>query len=137
WYIMPPQPPDTARIQELVRAAGDEARKQGLPLIVHATGLGGGKAAIRAGARVLVHSVFDAPVDDEFVSLAREQRVIYITTITVIEGYLNAAFGRKASWPSPLACADSTSRAFAAMDLAGERALAWARKAGARERSAK
>jgi imidazolonepropionase-like amidohydrolase len=137
WYIMPPEPPDTARMQGLVRAAGDEARKQGLPLIVHATGLWEAKDAIRAGARVLVHSVSDAPVDEEFVSLAREQRVIYITTITVMEGYFNAGLGRDAAWPYPLACADSASRAFAAMDLAGERAVAWARKPGAREQAAR
>src|SRR5438445_13880997 len=66
WYIMPPQPPDTARVSALVAAAGDEARKVGLPLIVHATGLWEAKDALRAGARVLVHSVWSAPVDDEF-----------------------------------------------------------------------
>jgi imidazolonepropionase-like amidohydrolase len=137
WYIMPPQPPDTARMQELVRAAGDEARKQDLPLIVHATGLWEAKDAIRAGARVLVHSVSDTLVDEEFVALAREQRVVYVTTITVVQGYYNAAVGREATWPYPLACADSASRAFAAMDLAGERALAWARKPGAREQAAR
>src|SRR5438094_669690 len=32
WYIMPPQPPDTARVSALVHAAGDEARKVGLPV---------------------------------------------------------------------------------------------------------
>ncbi|HET8624720.1 MAG TPA: amidohydrolase family protein [Gemmatimonadales bacterium] len=137
WYIMPPQPPDTARMQELVRAAGDEARKQGIPLIVHATGLWEAKDAIRAGARVLVHSVFDAPVDEEFVSLARESQVVYVTTITVTSGYFNAAVGREARWPYPLGCADSASRQFAALDLAGEPRLAWARKPGAREGSAR
>jgi imidazolonepropionase-like amidohydrolase len=137
WYIMPPQPPDTARMQELVRAAGAEARKQGIPLIVHATGLWEAKDAIRAGARVLVHSVFDSPVDDEFVSLARESRVVYVTTITVTSGYFNAAMGREARWPYPLACADSASRKFAGLDLAGEPAVAWARKPGGRERSAR
>jgi imidazolonepropionase-like amidohydrolase len=134
WYIMPPDPPDTARIQELVRVAGDEARKQQLPLIVHATGLWEAKDAIRAGARVLVHSVFEQDVDDEFISLARESRVIYVTTIMVSPGYLDAARGRDATWPYPLACADSMSREFAAADLAGEPALAWARKPAALER---
>jgi imidazolonepropionase-like amidohydrolase len=137
WYIMPPQPPDTARIQELVRAAGDEARKQGIPLIVHATGLWEAKDAIRAGARVLVHSVFESPVDDEFVSLARDSHVVYVTTITVTAGYYNAALGRDARWSYPLACADSVSRRFSELDLANEPALAWARKPGARERSAR
>src|SRR5439155_1483267 len=31
WYIMPPQPPDTARVSNLMRVAGDEARQVGLP----------------------------------------------------------------------------------------------------------
>jgi imidazolonepropionase-like amidohydrolase len=134
WYIMPPEPPDTVRMQELLRAAGDAARKQGLPLIVHATGLWEAKDAIRAGARVLVHSVFDQTVDEEFVALARESRVIYVTTIMVAPAYLDAALGREAKWPYPLACADSASRAFAAEDLAGETSLAWARKPAVRER---
>jgi imidazolonepropionase-like amidohydrolase len=137
WYIMPPEPPDTARMQELVRVAGDEARKQRLPLIVHATGLWEAKDAIRAGARVLVHSVFEQDVDDEFISLARESRVIYVTTIMVAPGYLDAARGREATWPYPLGCADSASREFAAADLAGEPALAWARKPAAIERRAR
>src|SRR5207245_536575 len=51
WYIMPPQPPDTARVSALVHAAGDEAREVGLPLSVHATGLWQGKQVRRASAR--------------------------------------------------------------------------------------
>ncbi|HEU5170965.1 MAG TPA: amidohydrolase family protein, partial [Gemmatimonadales bacterium] len=137
WYIMPPQPPDTARMQGLVRAAGDEARSLGLPLIVHATGLWEAKDAIRAGARVLVHSVFTETVDDEFLALARDHGVIYVTTITVDEGYLNAALGREAAWPYPLGCADSASRAFARLDLANEPALARARAPERRARIAR
>ena len=87
WYIMPPQPPDTARVSALVHAAGDEARKVGLPLIVHATGLWEAKDAVRAGARVLVHSVWSAPVDDEFLTLVRRQGTIYVPTLTVPDGY--------------------------------------------------
>src|SRR5207253_660765 len=70
WYIMPPQPPDTSRVSALVHAAGNEARKVGLPLIVHATGLWEAKDAVRAGARVLVHSVWSGPVDEAFLTLA-------------------------------------------------------------------
>ena len=49
WYIMPPQPPDTARVQKLVRATAEEAHKLGIRMIVHATGLWEAKDAIRAG----------------------------------------------------------------------------------------
>ncbi len=111
WYIMPPQPPDTARISALVRAAGDEARKVGLPLIVHATGLWEAKDALRAGARVLVHSVWSAPVDDEFLTLARRQGTIYVPTLTVPDGYRQVAARHFAGERQPLACVDPATRA--------------------------
>ena len=46
-----------------VDAAGAEARALGLPLIVHATGLAKAKAALQAGAKLLVHSVWRPAVD--------------------------------------------------------------------------
>src|SRR5713101_6732062 len=111
WYVMPPQPPDTARVSALVHAAGDEARKVGLPLIVHATGLWEAKDALRAGARVLVHSVWSAPVDDEFLTIARRQGTIYVPTLTVPDGYRQVAARRFARERQPLACVDPTTRA--------------------------
>src|SRR5881392_3029597 len=111
WYIMPPQPPDTARVSALVRAAGDEARKVGLPLIVHATGLWEAKDALRAGARVQVHSVWSAPVDDEFLTLARRQGTIYVPTLMVPDGYRQVAARHFAGERQPLACVDPATRA--------------------------
>src|SRR5438445_6438854 len=111
WYIMPPQPPDTARVSNLMRVAGDEARKVGLPLIVHATGLWEAKDALRAGARVLVHSVWSAPVDDEFLALARSQGTTYVPTLTVPDGYRQVAARRFARERQPLACVDPATRA--------------------------
>jgi imidazolonepropionase-like amidohydrolase len=108
---MPPQPPDTTRMSALVHAAGDEARKVGLPLIVHATGLWEAKDALRAGARVLVHSVTSAPVDDEFLTLARRQGTIYVPTLTVPDGYRQVAARRFARDRQPLACVDPATRA--------------------------
>src|SRR6059036_817596 len=111
WYIMPPQPPDTARVSALVHAAGDEARKVGLPLIVHATGLWEAKDAMQAGARVLVHSVWSGPVDDEFLALARRGGTIYVPTLTVPDGYRQVAARRFERDLQPLACVDPTTRA--------------------------
>ncbi len=129
WYIMPPQPPDTVRIQMLVRAAADEARLRGLPLIVHATGLWEAKDAIRAGARVLVHSVFESPVDDEFIALARDNHVIYVTTLMVAEGYVEAALGKVDGSRYPLACVDSVLRSLARSGPPPkERVAAWLQK---------
>src|SRR5256886_2360123 len=111
WYIMPPQPPDTARVSALVAAAGDEARKVGLPLIVHATGLWEAKDALRAGARVLVHSVWSAPVDDEFLALARRAGTIYVPTLMVPDGYRQVAARRFERERQPLECVDPGTRA--------------------------
>jgi imidazolonepropionase-like amidohydrolase len=111
WYIMPPQPPDTAHMAALVQAAGDEARKVGLPFIVHATGLWEAKDALRAGARVLVHSVWSGPVDEEFLTLARRQRAYYVPTLMVPDGYRQVAARHFERDRQPLACVDPATRA--------------------------
>jgi imidazolonepropionase-like amidohydrolase len=110
WYIVPPDL-DTARVQDLVRFAAAETSARDLPLVVHATGLWEAKDAIRAGANVLAHGVFDVGVDDEFLELAREQGVIYTPTITVTEGYRNVfAQVGTGGLPYPAGCADEGTR---------------------------
>jgi imidazolonepropionase-like amidohydrolase len=89
-------------------------RRSSAPRRPRPTGLWEAKDAIRAGADVLVHSVSDRPVDDEFLALARSHKVVYITTITVIEGYLSAGQGTVDGRLYPLDCADSASRALVA-----------------------
>lgn len=87
WYIVNAQlPVETSA--PLVAAAGDEARSHKLPLIVHATGLAEAKASLRAGANVLVHSIEDLPVDQEFIDLAKKNGTILIPTLTVLDGYM-------------------------------------------------
>lgn len=87
WFINAKERP-FAEMEAAVKAAGDEAAKVSLPLIVHATDLATAKAALRAGATLLVHSVSDRQVDDEFLSLARANGAIYCPTLTVRNGYL-------------------------------------------------
>jgi imidazolonepropionase-like amidohydrolase len=126
WYVMPPQPPDTARVQALVRTAAGETHRLGLRLLVHATGLWEAKDALRAGADVLVHSVFEQPVDSEFIELARSHKAIYVTTLMAGEGYIVAGQGKVDGHRYPLACADSASRALAASGpVQGQRGRAW------------
>ncbi len=72
---------------EIVAAAIDESHAAGVRSAVHATALEVAKAAVRAGADVLVHSVSDRPVDDEFVALMLENDVLYTSTLVVSEGY--------------------------------------------------
>jgi imidazolonepropionase-like amidohydrolase len=86
WFINTPAR-NFDEMARLVRVAGEEAHQEGLPLIVHATGLREAKAALEAGANLLVHSVWDQPVDDEFIALAKKNGTMYCPTITVIGGY--------------------------------------------------
>jgi imidazolonepropionase-like amidohydrolase len=102
----------------VVGQVGDEARKAGLQVIVHATGLREAKEALRAGARVLVHSVEDAPVDDEFLSLAKSRGALYCPTLTVRDGYVRmfhgALEGKEPAIDDPRGCVDAETRALVA-----------------------
>ena len=109
WFIVTPQLPIEGSTPG-VMAAGEEARRNKLPLIVHATGLAEAKASLRAGANVLVHSVEDLPVDQEFLDLAKKNGTIVIPTLTVIDGYVRmyrAVVDRKPpSVDDPNGCVD-------------------------------
>jgi imidazolonepropionase-like amidohydrolase len=78
---------DLAAQEAIVKAAGDDAHAAGIRLAVHATELVTAKAALRAGADFLVHSVEDAPVDDEFLELMKKNHAIYCPTLFVLNGY--------------------------------------------------
>ena len=86
WFIhdaKQPMGPDAA----IVRAAADAAHKAHTRLMVHATELDAAKAAVDSGADILVHSVFDKPVDDAFVDALLDHHVILIPTLWVRDGY--------------------------------------------------
>ncbi|HEX8171787.1 MAG TPA: amidohydrolase family protein [Thermoanaerobaculia bacterium] len=97
-----------------INAAGDEAAKAKLPLIVHATELAKAKAALRAGAKLLVHSVWDAPVDDEFIALMKQNGAILSPTLTVARGYVrmfqSAASHAAPAIDDPNRCVDEATR---------------------------
>jgi imidazolonepropionase-like amidohydrolase len=86
WFIHRPGD-DLAAQEALVKAAGDSAHAAGIPLAVHATELVTAKAALRAGADFLVHSVEDAPIDDEFIALMKKNNALYCPTLFVTMGY--------------------------------------------------
>ena len=102
-------------MEAVVMAAGAEARERALPLIVHATGLDEAKVAVRAGADLLVHSVWDREVDDEFVRLLLERGTIYCPTLTVAGGYQRLAAavfaGEAPEVDDPNGCVDRATRA--------------------------
>ena len=73
-----------------VEAAADEIERRGNQMIAHATTLDQAKAALRNGTKLLVHSVSDVEVDDEFIQLAIENETIYNPTLIVRDGYNDA-----------------------------------------------
>jgi len=115
WYIVSPPHLTAEGSAPFVAAAADEARKHGLPMIVHATGLAEAKAALRAGTTLLVHSVEDVPVDSEFIELTKKNGAIVIPTLTVLDGYIRMYRGvvdRKAPpVDDPNGCVDTSTLA--------------------------
>ena len=87
WFIFDPKKDDIVAQEAIVRAVADLTHAAGLRLAVHATRLAAAKAALRAKADILVHSVDDAPLDDEFIALARERHVLYTPTLIMPGAY--------------------------------------------------
>ncbi len=82
WYLAP-MPARRNDLDARMLEVGAAARAAGLDLIVHATGLREAKVALRAGAVLLVHSVEDQLVDEEFLRLLSSNRAIYAPTLVV------------------------------------------------------
>ena len=116
WYLRVPEAERAAMDRRLTRI-GEAARDAGLDLIVHATGLREAKAALRAGAALLVHSVEDELVDDEFLSLARQNGTVYAPTLVVGEIWARAMISVVLDTPQqlddPNGCVDPATVALA------------------------
>lgn len=102
WFL-PPAPEERERLEALLMEAGAAAREAGLPLIVHADGLGEAKAALRTGAFMLVHSVSEDLVDQEFIDLLLAGDTFYSPTLVVAANWRMATFARAAGQPAPYA----------------------------------
>ena len=94
-------------------AVADEVKKQGNQLIVHATTLEQAKAALKDGATLLVHSVEDTLIDQEFIDLAKANKTYYDPTLVVARGYYNtymAILGEKFELNDPHHVVDEKTR---------------------------
>ena len=97
-----------------LRVATDQIKQAGSWALAHATTLVEAKAALNLGVAILVHSVDDQPVDDEFLALARQKQVIYIPTLSVhraIHDAKQALFGKPLAVEDPCGLLDATTRA--------------------------
>ncbi|MFN2100974.1 amidohydrolase family protein [Altererythrobacter sp. MF3-039] len=109
WFIRP-EPDEKDRLDALLMAVGAAATANGLPLIVHATELEGAKTALKAGAKMLVHSVDDEPVDQEFIDLLLANDATYAPTLIAGLNWgravLAVATGEAAALDDPNMCVD-------------------------------
>lgn len=93
WFILP-ESGDPQENLPIVTATIEEAHAAGVRVAVHATQLETARAAVTAGADILVHGVDDRDVDAEFLELLRSRNTIYTTTLVVIEGYADVLSSR-------------------------------------------
>jgi imidazolonepropionase-like amidohydrolase len=84
WGMMPD---DSAFVKNML-AVKEETVKSGNSLIVHATTLNQAKMALALGTRLLVHSVHDTLIDDEFLSMLKVRNTLYNPTLQVSRNYL-------------------------------------------------
>jgi len=87
WFIVSPQLNFEENLR-LIQRTIDQSHARGIRVAVHATQLATAKAAVRAGADILVHSVDDQEVDGEFITLLKQKGTIYTSSISVLDGYV-------------------------------------------------
>jgi imidazolonepropionase-like amidohydrolase len=110
WYLRP-RPDRREALDARMMEVGAAAKAAGLDLIVHATDLREAKVALRAGAVLLVHSVDDELVDDEFLRLLGANRATYAPTLVVGRNWTRAIASIMLNAPAPIddpnGCVDS------------------------------
>ncbi|MDH3497672.1 MAG: amidohydrolase family protein [Gemmatimonadota bacterium] len=110
WYLAPP-PARRQALDARLMEVGAAARDAKLDLIVHATSLREAKLALRAGAKLLVHSVQDTLVDEEFLALLAANDAIYAPTLVVAGNWSRAIASVILNAPYPIddpnGCVDS------------------------------
>ena len=67
----------------ILEAAIQESHQRGVRVVVHAEELESAKAAVRAGADVLAHTINDQVVDQEFIQMVKDAGVISISSLHV------------------------------------------------------
>ena len=109
WFLDPSEE-RRQELEAMLRVVGEAARDAGLPMIVHAPELRNAKAALRAGANMLVHSVWDAPVDAEFLELLAGNDAWYAPTLVVDYNWMKSTssivHGVPAEIDDPNRCVD-------------------------------
>lgn len=92
WYIADAANPPEKNFP-LVKYVAQQTHKHNLKLTVHATELKTAQLAVEAGADILVHSIVDEIIPDEFSKTLRDKKITYIPTLIVFANYYKALSG--------------------------------------------
>ncbi len=106
WYIANKEHP-AEKSFSLVKYIGELSAKSNLKLAVHATELKTAKLAVDAGASILVHSIEDEIIPNEFVKKLKDKSVTYIPTLIVMGNYDNTFSGKLSNHPQDLKWANA------------------------------
>jgi len=106
WYIAGNYLPAEKNF-ELVKYIAEQTHKNGLKLAVHATELKTAQFAVQAGADILVHSIDDAVIPDDFVKTLKQNNVTYIPTLIVGPNYYKVFSGLLSNHPQDLKWANA------------------------------
>ncbi|MBL7855887.1 MAG: amidohydrolase family protein [Cyclobacteriaceae bacterium] len=106
WYIVDKEHP-ADKSYPLVQHLATLCAKNNLKLAVHATELETAKLAVHAGATILVHSVDDAVIPDDFAKTLKDKNVTYIPTLLVMGNYYKTFSGRLTHHPQDLKWANA------------------------------
>ncbi|MFY0592309.1 amidohydrolase family protein [Roseivirga sp.] len=108
WYVVSPQSP-AEKTYPLVEYLAQLCRENNLKLAVHATELATAQLAVKAGANILVHSIDNTIIPNEFIKELKEKDITYIPTLIVSKGYIKAFTGQidftsdDLKWANPMA----------------------------------
>ena len=108
WYIASAATPAEKNFP-LVKYIAEKTHALGLKLAVHATQLKTAQLAVETGADIMVHSIDDEVIPDEFVKILVQKKVTYIPTLIVLGDYYQVFSGKLNNHPQDIAWANAFS----------------------------
>lgn len=106
WYVATPDLP-ADKTFPVVQYIAVTTHQHKLKLAVHATELKTARLAVEAGADILVHSISDEVLPDDFVALLKSKNVAYNPTLIVSSNYSKVFSGKLAIHRHDLAWANA------------------------------
>jgi hypothetical protein len=88
WYVVTPDLP-AEKTYPIIEYISKKTHEAGLKLAIHSTQLATAKLAVKAGADILVHSIDDELIPDDFIKELKKKNIGYIPTLMVHNGYMS------------------------------------------------